>query len=379
MNVKKVVVGGEVRWEVAGWTAGRGSRYLRRRFDRKVDADSFVSDLKLQQAESATKPKALLTMVEQTFEQECKFWMTHRGVQFSPGHKKRATDALEKWIIPQIGHLTLDQINPVVFSNYRIARLKAGLKPGTVNRETEVMMAVLNFAVKQRRIPYNPAAGFTKLEEVREDIRFWERDEASAFLAFTNQKYPAGSEKRWIYVAYLTMLNTAIRASENWGLMPKDLVQGGELLHIQRQFDRVVKDFRPPKGKKSRYVPCNPVLRDELLQLAKDQKIQADQTFFCSLSGRPMDHDNFVSRYFDKDVVEAKVKVIRPHDLRHTGTTLMIAEGVDLRTVQEICGHKDIATTMRYAHLLGDSTKKVARAFSVVPGVQNPSLRVVTG
>jgi hypothetical protein len=45
----------------------------------------------------------------------------------------------------------------------------------------------------------------------------------------------------------------------------------------------------------------------------------------------------------------------------------MIADGLDLRTVQEICGHKDIDTTMRYAHLLGDSIKKAARAFSIVP------------
>ena len=67
--------------------------------------------------------------------------------------RNRAKDALDKWIIPQIGRLTLDKINPVVFSNFRIARLEEGLKPASVNRETEVMMAILNFAVKQRRIP----------------------------------------------------------------------------------------------------------------------------------------------------------------------------------------------------------------------------------
>ena len=210
MKVNKVVTkDGEVRWEVVGWTAGRGSRYLRRRFDRKIEADAFITDQMLQQVESATKPKTLLTMVEQTFEEESKFWMAHRGVEFSPGHKKRAKDALDKWILPQLGSLTLDQINPVVLSNYRIGRLEEGLKPATVNRETEIMMAILNFAVKQRRIPYHPAAGFTKLKEVREDIQFWERSEASAFLSFANQKYPINSENRWVYVAYLTLLNTA--------------------------------------------------------------------------------------------------------------------------------------------------------------------------
>ena len=378
MKIKRVVTkDGEVRYEVLGWTAGRGSKYLRRRFERKVDAEGFVTTHQLQQVESATKPKSLFTMAERTFEEESQFWLAHRGISFSPGHLKRAKDALEKKILPQFGKRALDQLNPVVFSSYRITRLEEGVKPATVNRETEVMMAILNFAVKQRRIPYNPAAGFTKLEEVREDVQFWERSEASAFLRFAEQKYPIGSEKRGGYVAYLLALNTALRAGEVWGLMPKDIVQGEELLHIQRQFDLVERDFRSPKGKKSRYVPCNSFLRVELKRLAEQKRISQEQTFFQTGTGCPIDHDNFMDRYFEKDIAEARVKKIRFHDLRHTGTTLMIADGLDIKTVQEICGHKDIATTMRYVHMLGDSVRRASRSFSIVPSAQSRPLQVV--
>ncbi|MBI2606083.1 MAG: tyrosine-type recombinase/integrase [Deltaproteobacteria bacterium] len=119
-------------------------------------------------------------------------------------------------------------------------------------------------------------------------------------------------------------------------------------------------------------------MRAELKQLTARLHITQDKTFFQTETGRPIDHDNFTDRYFGKDVAEAKVKKIRFHDLRHTGTTLMIASGLDLKTVKEIYGHKDVATTMRYAHLLGDSIKHAARSFSVVPNVQNPpQLRVV--
>lgn len=61
------------------------------------------------------------------------------------------------------------------------------------------------------------------------------------------------------------------------------------------------------------------------------------------------------------------MKKVRFHDLRHTGTTLMIAGGLDIKTVQEICGHKDISTTMNYVHLLGDSVRQAARTFLVGP------------
>lgn len=379
MKVNKVVTkDGEVRWEVYGSLGGRGSKCIRRRFERKVDADSFITEHEQQQIENATKPRAIFTMAERTFEEESRFWLKHRGVTFSPGHMKRAKDALDKHILPQMGKLTLDKINPVVFSNFRVARLEDGLKPATVNRETEVMMAILNFAVKQRRIPYNPAAGFTKLEEVREDIQFWERSEAAAFLRFAELKYPASSAQRWIYVVYFLALNTALRAGEIWGLMSKDMAQGEELLHIQRQFDLVVRDFRPPKGKRSRYVPCNPFLRAELKQIIEQDRLGQKKTFFCTDVGSPIDHDNFVDRCFEKDIAEAGVKRIRFHDLRHTGTTLMIADGLDLKTVQDICGHQDITTTMQYVHMLGDSIKKASRSFAVIPEAPKPLLCAVS-
>jgi integrase len=60
--------------------------------------------------------------------------------------------------------------------------------------------------------------------------------------------------------------------------------------------------------------------------------------------------------------------------------SVMIGNGVDLKTVQEICGHKDISTTMGYAHLLGDNLKAVAKTFSVKPKgleIQRAELRVV--
>ena len=52
-------------------------------------------------------------------------------------------------------------------------------------------------------------------------------------------------------------------------------------------------------------------------------------------------------------------------DMRHTATTLLISTGIDLKTVQEICGHENIMTTMNYTHLLADNIKKVADLFSI--------------
>ena len=54
---------------------------------------------------------------------------------------------------------------------------------------------------------------------------------------------------------------------------------------------------------------------------------------------------------FSKICEKAGVGHLGIHVLRHTFASRLVMAGVDLRTVQELMGHKDIAMTMRYAHL----------------------------
>ena len=81
-----------------------------------------------------------------------------------------------------------------------------------------------------------------------------------------------------------------------------------------------------------------------------------------SEEGNLIGHDNFTRR-FQKDLELWGGKLIRFHDLCHTAATLLISSGIDLKTVQEICGYEDITTTMRNAHLIADNIKKVADTF----------------
>ena len=95
--------------------------------------------------------------------------------------------------------------------------------------------------------------------------------------------------------------------------------------------------------------------------------MQSEDTIFRNEKGLPVCHDNFSDRQFGKDVEAWGGKRIRFHDLRHTSTTLMISNGIDIKTVKEICGHADITTTMNYVHMLSGSVANVSKVFSLKP------------
>jgi site-specific recombinase XerD len=61
--------------------------------------------------------------------------------------------------------------------------------------------------------------------------------------------------------------------------------------------------------------------------------------------------NNFINRFWNPARKRASLEGLRWHDLRHTFASRLVMAGVDLRTVQELMGHKTITMTLRYAHL----------------------------
>ena len=113
------------------------------------------------------------------------------------------------------------------------------------------------------------------------------------------------------------------------------------------------------KGNKTRLVPVGAAARDKLARyLESDRpacvKDPSERAMFLTERGRPMTRQGFwklLRGYARRAGVRLPAGDVSPHKLRHSFATHLVEHGADLRAVQAMLGHADIATTEIYTHV----------------------------
>jgi integrase len=362
----KTLIGTE-RYEVRGWDGAGDSRaFWKRRFQTRAEAQHFVDEKLFQ--ERTAKQEALKNENQSatlTVRDAYESWKHGRYDDLAPGWKCNV-DQYWRFFEPKLAALNVTAISPDLVRGIERELRDGGNSKSTVKRKIGWLQSVFNYAVEMERIPYNPIVRFRTAKPAKPDLDFWEKAEAMSFLNYALKCYPLESTDHWKYLAYLVALNTAMRAGEIWALRPMDLRESFGVIHVTRQLDLIERRFRPLKGKEGRNVPLSKELSVALSAWIKRRGIGQGELIF-STEGLAIDHNNFAKRAFRQDLVAWKGKAIKFHGLRHTAATLMLAAGIDIGTVQKILGHKNVETTMRYVHALGDSVKNAAKTFSLSP------------
>ncbi|MGR3318556.1 MAG: site-specific integrase [Candidatus Anammoxibacter sp.] len=79
-----------------------------------------------------------------------------------------------------------------------------------------------------------------------------------------------------------------------------------------------------------------------------------------------------VKRSFTTACRRAKLQNFRFHDLRHCFASFLVMRGVDIKTVQELLGHKSLTCTMRYSHLAPGHKKNAIRVLDEMVENEDP-------
>ena len=116
------------------------------------------------------------------------------------------------------------------------------------------------------------------------------------------------------------------------------------------------------KGKKDRIIILSKKWIHNLKKYLKRKKIPSEFVF-SKKNGTPITSDT-IERMVKKYAIKAGInKKVTPHTLRHSFATHLLEGGADLRLVQEMLGHVDIATTQIYTHLDTSYLQEVHRSF----------------
>ncbi|MCA9290540.1 MAG: tyrosine-type recombinase/integrase, partial [Phycisphaerales bacterium] len=122
------------------------------------------------------------------------------------------------------------------------------------------------------------------------------------------------------------------------------------------------------KGRKQRLVPIGRpaqawtrrYLEELRPHLARFDDGRDDQRLLLSHTGRPLERVA-VWQIVRRNARLAGIRDVHPHRLRHSFATHLLAGGADLRVVQELLGHADIATTQIYTHVDRSRLREVVR------------------
>ncbi len=154
--------------------------------------------------------------------------------------------------------------------------------------------------------------------------------------------------------ALLELLYAAgLRVSELTGLNLADIDQKERVLRVRGKGDkeRIVPYGRKAQGALERYWP----LREQLfLEASRSRGRHRDaphsEAVFLNYTGRRLTQRS-VGRIVKKYVRLVNVNWdMHPHSLRHAFATHLLADGADLRAIQELLGHQSLSTTQKYTH-----------------------------
>lgn len=247
---------------------------------------------------------------------------------------------IEKHLVGFFGEVHISRVTAKRMEDYKRRRLES-VDPATVNRELNTIKNFFRKAVEWGYLTQNPTTEVKKIKTPKQTFRFLSMQEIDLLL-----KVCAEMANPLFYGIVVTALNTGMRRGEIVNLRWEHVDIKRGIINVTGGADGHTKNYE------TRTVPMNRSLRDLLEKYPR----RIDTPYvFSAPGGNPYTK---TSHNFAKAVKRSGMEHVRFHDLRHTFASHLVMKGVDLRTVQELLGHKDLRMTMKYAHLAPEHMRK---------------------
>lgn len=266
-----------------------------------------------------------------------RYWEQHAK------HKKSADDMFKKMerIIDGLGpDRFLHELTNSEIAAY-ISKRRGEVADASVNREMTILRAVLHRAKEVWEVPFRmPNWKAHRLIEPRGRIRSLSADEETRLMENLREDF-----RPLVRFCLITGARVSSARKLTWSQV--DEAAGEIRLEVKSKFtgDTLT-------------LPITPSLRILLQEVRGQHPIYVFTYLCCAVKAKkrvagqryPFGRDGWRRTWYSA-LKNAKITDFRFHDLRHTAATQMLRVTGDIAAVQEVLGHKDVATTRRYAHV----------------------------
>jgi integrase/recombinase XerD len=280
-------------------------------------------------------------------------------LEFERGLSRNTLEAYRSDLLQYGGWLKEEGLDALEVGHPELSAFVAGLAgggpdkrpvaPATLQRKVACLRSFYRHLRRPGILESDPTVNLRAARHGRKLPQVLTRDEVGKLLAQpTGTEPPALRDRALLEVMYAC----GLRASEAIGLEVGDLDLETGVLRARG------------KGAKERLVPIGSTAARALaMYLSKGRpRLVGDRLearLFANARGRGLTRQGLykiVQRHARSAGLEGKMS---PHTLRHTFATHLLAGGCDLRSLQEMLGHADIATTQLYTHLSAERLKDV--------------------
>ncbi|MBA7622771.1 Tyrosine recombinase XerD [subsurface metagenome] len=239
---------------------------------------------------------------------------------------KRDVSSFKK-LLPVFENMRIKDISAFHIEKYKQKRREEVSKAST-NREIALLKHMFNLAIMWKKASHNPVREVKLFKERNQRVRFLTEEEIHKLIEYCLPQ---------LKPIVITALTTGMRRGEILKLKWKNV-----------DFERSLITIEETKNDSVRRIPINDFLKEILLNL---ESRNTNEYVFLNIHKRPYSD---IKTAWQKAIKKAGIKDFRFHDLRHTFASYLVMSNVNLKTVQELLGHKSMQMTMRYSHLSGE-------------------------
>ncbi|MFK2899539.1 tyrosine recombinase XerC [Dyella jejuensis] len=231
---------------------------------------------------------------------------------------------------------SFEQLHPHRMRTFIATEHRMGLSPKSLQRLLSSCRSLFRQLTREGLLTHDPLASVRGPKVHRKLPQVLDVDEAAALVEGDGGDDGLGVRDRAMLELFYS---SGLRLSELVGLHWLDLdLEAGEV--------RVL-----GKGRKTRIVPVGRHAVAALRALGDAQEREPSSPVFRGRNGAPISPRTVQARMKTLALRQGFAKHVHPHLLRHTFASHMLESSGDLRAVQELLGHADIATTQIYTHL----------------------------